>query len=77
MKYIDKTGLIRWGENLSGQAWKASDVFRDAAPGLLTEDGASYWVRPERPSPSQPWRLGGGRPGLYPNGELGGTSRGP
>ena len=67
MKSIAKTGKVRWGGKRVAYAGSGSAVFRVEAPGLITADGASFWLSPERKDPTNPGRAGGGRAVLYPD----------
>jgi hypothetical protein len=67
MKYIERSGRIVWGGDNVHDPTCGNNVFRDEAPGLITEDGITCWTSPGRPRPSNPWRSGGGRHTLHPD----------
>ena len=70
MKYIERSGRVVWGgANVTGDPTCGDNVFRDEAPGLITESGVSVWASPGRSNTERPWRSGGGQHTLHPDAE--------
>ena len=57
MKYIRSNGKVTWGDGEPHYVFGPSKhTFRDSTPGVIDEDGTTYWCIPGRTAPGFPTR---------------------
>jgi hypothetical protein len=57
MKFIRSNGKVTWGDGEPMYVFGPSKhTFRDGAPGVIDEDGTTYWCAPGRTAPGFPAR---------------------